>query len=306
MSDLGSHVADYLRLRRALGFKLYHEGLLLPQLVAYLHDAGSTTLTADLAISWARAPQHIAPITCSHRLGAARGFATYLKTIDPATEVPPRGLFPTPAPRPTPYLWADRDVARLLAAACELASPLRAATHEAFFGLLAVAGLRVGEGLKLGRNDVDLTAGVLTIREPKFGRNRLVALHPTATRALVSYADHRDRWCPAPVAGTFFLTPNGTALTDSSVRETFVELTTSLGLRTAVVKPRMHDLRHSFAVNTLLDAYRTGADVSARMAVLSTYLGHVNPTSTYWYLSSAPELMGMVAARLDGRFGGPR
>jgi integrase/recombinase XerD len=306
MIDLDRQVADYLRLRRALGFKLYHEGLWLPQLVAYLHAAGSATLSADLAISWARAPQHIAPITCSHRLGAARRFATYLKTIDPATEIPPRGVFPGRAPRPTPYLWADRDVARLLAAARAFTSPLCAATHEAFFGLLAVAGLRVGEGLRLERTDVDLTAGVLTIREPKFGRTRLVPLHPSATDALRSYAESRDRWCPAPAAGTFFVTPTGTALTYNGVRATFVELTTGLGLRTSTVKPRMHDLRHGFAVNTLVDAYRTGTDVSARMAVLSTYLGHVNPASTYWYLSNSPELMGLVAARLDDRFGGPR
>jgi len=304
MSELALHLADYLALRRALGFKLEREGTELPQLVAYLEVAGAATLTADLAIAWARLPQHVQPIRWAHRLGSARGFARYLATIDPTTEVPPRDVFGAREQRPAPYLWSEAEVCRLLEAARAIRPPLRAATHAAFFGLLAVSGMRLGEAIRLGRGDVDLSAGVLTIREAKFGRSRLVPLHPSATAALRAYAAIRDRLCPHPRSGTFFLSSVGTALLAGGVQHTFNQITTALGLRSATVRPRLHDLRHSWAVHTLIGWQRSGADVGAQMAALSTYLGHVNPAGTYWYLSAAPELMALAAARLDGRFGG--
>ena len=303
--DIARHVQDYLRLRRALGFKLRFEGYVLPELVAYLGAAGAPTLTAELAIAWAGLPQRSQPISLAHRLGAARGFARYLQTIDPTTEVPPCGIWPSVSPRPAPYLWSATDIGRLLDAAQQLRPQLRAATHEALFGLLAVSGLRVGEAIGLGRDDVDLTDGLLTIREAKFNRSRLVPLHPSTTDALRSYAGSRDRLCPKPTANTFFVSSAGTALKYAGVHDTFIQLTTAIGLRTATVRPRIHDLRHSFAVHTLLQWHRSGADVGAGMAVLSTYLGHANPAGTYWYLSAAPELMELAAARLAGRFGAP-
>lgn len=304
MTDLARHVQDYLRLRRALGFKLRRHGEVLPQLVAYLDAAGAATLTIELAVSWARLPQAVHPSTWADRLGAARGFARYLQTIEPATEVPPRDVFGARRYRPTPYLWSDADVRRLMEAALQIQPPLRAATHEALFGLLSVSGMRVGEVIGLERDDVDLTGGVLTIREAKFGRSRLVPLHASASAALSSYAATRDRLCPKPRSRTFFISSVGTALLIHGVEHTFNQLTTSLGLRTATVRPRLHDLRHSFAVNTLIGWHRSGADVGAHIAVLSMYLGHVNPAGTYWYLSAAPELMELAAAHLDGQFGG--
>lgn len=306
MSDLAGHVADYLKTRRALGFKLKREGLLLPQLVAYLDAAGATTLTAERAIAWARLPQDVAPINWAHRLGAARGFATYLKTIDPFTEVPARGVFPSSAARRIPHLWSPTEVSALLEATRGLRPPLRAATHEALFGLIAVSGLRIGEAIALDRDDVDLTDGVLTIREAKFGNSRLVPLHPSATDALGGYAARRDRLCPTPRSTRFFLSSVGTALRAEGVHLTFNQLTTAIGLRTATARPRVHDLRHSFAVQTLIDWHRSGVDMQGRMAVLSGYLGHVNPAGTYWYLSATPELMELAAARLDDRYGTPR
>jgi integrase/recombinase XerD len=303
MVDLSEHVRDYLRLRRALGFKLRFEGVVLPQLVAYLADAGSATLTADLAIAWAGLPQGAKPIFLAHRLGAARGFAKYLQTIDPTAQVPPSGIWPTRSPRPAPYLWSMTDIGRLLDAARKLPSPLRAATHETLLGLLAVTGMRVGEALGLERDDVDLRGGVLLIREAKFDRERLVPLHPSTTDKLRGYADRRDRLIPTPRTRAFFVTGTGAPLRYSGVHATFVDLTTALGLRTTSVRPRIHDLRHSFAVRTLVDWHRAGIDVGARMAVLSTYLGHVHPGGTYWYLSAAPELMELAAARLDTHVG---
>jgi integrase/recombinase XerD len=303
MNAFDQHVRDYLKVRRALGFKLRREGQLLPQLAGYLTQAGAEHLTTELALRWARLPQNVAPITWAHRLGAARGFATYLKAIDPATEIPPRGLLPATAARPTPYLWSPHDVARLVAATEHLRPPLRAATYEALFGLIAATGLRLGEALGLERNAVDLREGLLTIREAKFGHTRLVPLHPTVTDALASYAGRRDRLCPQPRSSTFFISSVGTAVLAAGVHHTFNQLTTDLGLRTATVRPRIHDLRHSLAVRTLIDWHRGGVDIEACMSVLSTYLGHVNPAGTYWYLSASPELMGLAAARLAERYG---
>ncbi len=303
MSALAAHLADYLRLRRALGFALQRPGEVLPQFVAYLEAAGATKPTTDLAIAWAHLPQGVQPIQWAHRLGAVRGFARYLQTIEPATEVPPADVFGARQRRPTPYLWSDEAIGRLLAATRQLQPPPRAATCTTVFGLLAVAGLRLGEALGLARADVDLTAGVLRIAEAKFGRARLVPLHPSATEALRAYAADRDRWCPTPRSATFFLSTAGTTPSTDAVRHAFIEVTIALGLRTATSRPRLHDLRHSFAVRTLLAGHRDGVTPDGRVAALSTYLGHIHPAGTYWYLEAAPELMVLAAARLDDHLG---
>lgn len=307
MSGLQAHVDDYLRLRRALGFKLERAGQVLPQLVAYLQAAGATTVTRELAIAWARMPAGAQPRHWAARLSIARGFAAYLKTIDPATEVPPADVFAVSYRRPTPYLWSPADIGRLLAAARALRPPLRAATFEALFGLLAVTGMRVGEAVALERADVDLDDGVITIRAQiaKLERARLLPLHPTTTDALRRYTAERKRLCPRPRSTAFFLSRTGTALDRSSVAETLRQITTALGLRSQTVRPRAQDLRHTFAVRTLIDWQRSG-QIAPRIATLSTYLGHVSPAETYWYLSATPELMAPAAERLHTRFGGPR
>lgn len=305
-TTLHGHVQDYLRLRRALGFRLERAGLLLPQLVTYLEAAGATTVTSELAIAWARLPERARPNHWAQRLAVARGFARYLQTIDPATQVPPSGVFPTRRHRPTPYLWSAGDIGRLLEAAGALRPPLRAATHQTLFGLIAVSGMRLGETVGLDRDDVDLSTGVITIRQAKFDRSRLVPMHPTTTDALGRYVADRDRLCPRPRSSAFFLTSVGTRLTRTGVDKTCREITTALGLRTATIHPRVHDLRHRFAIDTLIRWQRSEVNVDEHIAVLSTYLGHVAPADTYWYLSAVPELMGLAAQRLDQRFGAPR
>jgi integrase/recombinase XerD len=305
MSSLQEHVDDYLRLRRALGFKLERHGQLLPQLVVYLEAAGAGPLTSELAISWARLPADVQPRHWAARLAVARGFAAYLQTIEPATEVPPADVFAVRYRRPTPYLWSRQDICRLLDQARALRPPLRAASFEALFGLLAVSGMRLGEALALDRDDVDLAAGVITIREQvaKLERARLVPLHPTTVDALERYARTRERLCPEPRSTAVFLSSTGASLDRSAVSKTLRKITTALGLRTATVHPRTHDLRHSFAVSTLIDWQRSGVQLDERIAALSTYLGHVSPAETYWYLTATPELMGLAAQRLDRRFG---
>jgi len=306
MKGLTEHAEDYLRLRRALGYKLERHGRLLPQLVAYLEAAGKRTITRELAISWARLPAAAQAQRWAARLAIARGFALYMQTIDPATEVPPAGVFAVRYQRPAPYLWSGEDICRVLEAAGELRPPLKAASYEALFGLLAVTGMRIGEALALEPGDVDLEEGVIAIRQEtaKLERARLVPLHPTAVQALRRYADARARLCPRPRSRAFFLSASGARIDRGEASKTLRKITTALGLRTEAVHPRAHDLRHSFALATLLGWQRAGVRIDERIAVLSTYLGHVSPADTYWYLTATPELMGAAAERLQRRFGG--
>lgn len=304
MKSLREHVDDYLRLRRALGYKLERHGRLLPQLINHLEAAGASTITSELAISWARQPTGAHPRHWAARLAIARGFAAYMQTIDPRTEVPPADAFAVRYRRPTPYLWSEEDIRRLLEAARALRQPLKAASFEALFGLLAVSGMRVGEAIALDLDDVDLEHGVITIREQtaKLERARLVPLHPTTVEALEHYVRTRQRLRPRPRSRAFFLSAAGTRIDRSEVSKTLRKITIALGLRTETARPRAHDLRHG--VSTLIEWQRSGVRIDERIAALSTYLGHVSPADTYWYLTATPELMGAAAQRLELRFGG--
>jgi integrase len=307
MSALRRDLDDYLAIRRALGFKLERAGLLLADFVAHLEANEADTITTDAALAWATLPPNGASNWGAQRLSVVRSFARHLHAIDPTHEVPPPGLLPGRSHRATPYLYADRDIAVLMAAARGLRAPLRAATFETLVGLLAVTGLRIGEALRLDRDDVDLVNGVLVIRLSKFGKSREVPLHPSTVDALAAYTRERDRLCRRPVDRTFFVSTAGTRLLYCNAHLAWLELVRRAGLqpRSATCRPRPHDLRHSFAVRTLLGWYPDGADVHARMPLLSTYLGHVHPGTTYWYLSAAPELLTLVVARLDATIGAP-
>lgn len=306
MSGLQAHVDEYLRLRRALGFKLKEDERTLSQLVGYLEAAGASTVTTDLAVRWARLPVGVHPNRWAKRLRIARGFAAYLQTIDPTAEIPPPDVFPVRRQRATPYLFSHRDIRRLLSEARRMRNPMRAASHEALFGLLAVSGMRIGEAVALERSDVDLDTGLITIRRPKGDRARLVPLHPSAIEALRRYASVRDELCPRPRSRAFFLSSAGTPVLDESLRKAFREITTRIGIRTDEVRPRVHDLRHRFALQTLIDWYRSGVNIDEHISTLSTYLGHISPADTYWYLSASPELMALAAERVHDRFGSVR
>lgn len=259
-----------------------------------------------MAVRWARLPVGVHPNQWGKRLRIARGFAAYLHVIDPTTEIPPPDVFPVRRQRATPYLFSQQDICRLLGEARRMPNPMRAASHEALFGLLAVSGMRIGEALALQREDVDLDAGLITIRKAKGDRARLVPLHRTAAEALRRYASERDRLCPSPRSRGFFISSAGTPVLGVSLRQTFREITTRIGIRTEQVRPRVHDLRHRFAVQTLIDWYRSGVNIDEHISTLSTYLGHINPADTYWYLSASPELRALAAERVHDRFGGVR
>lgn len=306
MSPLREALTNYLTIRRALGYKLVRAGKLLAQFVTYLEGIGAKTVTTDHAIAWARLPAGGDVNWWAYRLSVVRCFATYLHTLDPRAEVPAADILPVRPQRATPYLYSDQEIRSLIEACRGLRSPLRAATYRTLIGLLAVTGLRVGEAIHLDREDIDFGQGLLTVREGKFGKSRELPLHPTTLQALRSYLRERHRLHPSPSTPALFISPAGTRLLYCNVNSTFLKLMRSAGLkpRSAACRPRLHDLRHAFAVRTVLDAYRDGGDVQARLPLLSTYLGHVNPASTYWYLSAAPELLAMASGRLESHLDG--
>jgi integrase len=302
MSHLVQVSEDYLALRHALGHDLAEATRLLPRFVAYLDETGSQTVTIEAALAWACQPDvNPSSTVWAKRLTVVRGFARHMAGIDPATEVPPVGLIRNQWHWRPPFIYTADDIASLMTQArTSITQPLRAATYETLIGLLAATGMRVGEAIRLDQGDVDWTEGALLVRESKFKKSRLVPLHPSTLDALRVYACQRNEFRPHLESSSFFVSLTGKRLIYTVIGDTFRQLcaTAGVGARRAV-RPRIHDMRHTFAVTTLLGWYRDGADVSARLPWLSTYLGHRDPRYTYWYLSAAPELLALAARRLD-------
>ena len=303
MSEMRKSLNEYLAVRRALGFKLEKEGRLLQNFVEFLQRQEASFITRDLAVRWAMDSPHGQPAWWASRLDAVRGFANYRAGADPRTEIPLPGLLPHRYRRKSPYVYSDCEISKLIGAAQQLRSRrgLRATTFSTLFGLLAVAGLRISECLNLDRSDVDLAEGILQVRQSKFGKSRLVPLHPSSRAAVKHYAALRDRVFPRPKDTRFFVSERGTRLSGSYVHTIFLRLSRRIGLRspTALHGPRIHDLRHRFAIRTLERLYRTGADVERQLPALATYLGHVDVVSTYWYLTATPELLRLALRRSE-------
>jgi integrase len=302
VSALQQAMTDYLDLRHSFGHALADVGRLLPSFVTYLDERGLGTVSVQAALDWAQpSPTSTATSNGPRRMTAARGFARYLAGIDENTEVPPLGLMASRRRWRPPFIFNPGDIEAVMRQArTTIESPLRAATYETLIGLLAATGLRIGEAINLDHSDIDWNEAVLLIRESKFGKSRLVPLHPSSARALAEYASLREELQPRPKAASLFVSLTGNRLCYAVVSETFRRLIDSAGIGAhAPSPPRLHDLRHTFAVGTLLGWYRSGEDVQAKLPSLSTYLGHREPASTYWYLSAAPELLALAAARRD-------
>lgn len=308
MSRLRRVLSEYLSLRRGLGFKLKTPGQLLESFVAHLDARGISHITTEIALQWARLPQDAHPSWWCMRLRAVRQFARHLSASDPRTEIPPQDLLQVPNSRARPYIYSDREVQRLLEAAGRIRSRagFKRCTYPVLFGLLSVSGLRIRELLNLDRETVDLENGVLVIRGAKFGKTRYVPLHRSVIRALSKYAKLRDARFRKPRTAAFFVGDRGTPITLCAVRWNFLKLSKRIGLRGPEDRrgPRLHDFRHRFAIRTLVRWYRARVDVERWMPVLSTYLGHLKPKDTYWYLSAAPTLFRQVGARLEKSLGG--
>jgi integrase len=300
MSPLRPAVGDYLAMRRALGYKLEREEKLLPRFADFIAERGEQHLSTEAALAWATLPAGSAG-WWSARLRIVRGFAAHMHAIDPANEVPAPDLLPSPPHRATPYLYDEQQIAALIAAAETLRTPHRVATFQTLLGLLAVTGMRIGEVIGLDDQDFDARNGCLLVRGAKFGKSRELALHPSTQAALRRYLRRTDRPPSAPGMSALLITSVGTRLAVNDAQRTFATLRCRAGIeaRSSSCRPRLHDLRHSFAVATVLDACHQDEDVGRRLALLATYLGHVDPAATYWYLSAAPELMQLAADRLQ-------
>ena len=299
---LSKDLADYLALRRALGYRLVRPEKLLGQFLKHLQDAGVEHVTVDAALDWAQLPTAGQGSNWSaYRLSVVRGFATYLHGLDPVHEVPSTDLLPSRPQRAVPYLYSRSEIAALIGATSSLSTPLRQATFATLIGLLAVTGMRIGEAIALDRGDVDLTGRLLVIRHGKFDKARELALHPSTVTALGEYQRLRNQEAPRAETPAFFVSMAGTRLLYCNVHHAFHHLVglAGLGPRSAACRPRIHDLRHTFAVDAMRQAYAAGEDGQRQLTLLSTWLGHVHPGSTYWYLSASPELMALAGQRLE-------
>jgi integrase/recombinase XerD len=311
MNTLRQAVQEYLSLRRSLGFKLREAGKELLDFVRFMEQQRAPYITQALALAWAQQPINVQPAHWARRLSAVRGFARHRSATDARTQIPHQGLLPFQPKRARPYLYSDDEIRSLLRAALDMPcryerGELRPWTYHCLFGLLSVAGLRLGEACNLELQDVDLKAAVLTIRGAKFGKSRLVPLRGSTCKVLADYIARRNRhWLGRPVSSYLFVSSWGNRLDGADIHRTFYALSRQIGLRSVTDRhgPRLHDMRHRFATNTLVRWYRSNQDPERRLPVLSAYLGHVHVADTQWYLSASPELMREAMRRLEQRWG---
>jgi integrase/recombinase XerD len=300
----------YLSVRRSLGYDLRTEERRLRRFARFADQEGAPHIDTALFLRWDASLPAATTSTRSARLSAVRLFAQWLSSIDPAHEVPPRGLLPDRSQRPRPHIYSEAEIASIIAAAKALPSiyGLRGLTYSTLFGLIAVTGLRISEAVALDHDDLDVENGVVRVRRGKLGKERLLPLDSTVVAQLVGYSAERDRLLgSAPDA--FFVTCKGTRLTDCSARYNFAHACQQIGLRAHQHYcrhgrgPRIHDLRHTFAVRTMINWLRTGKDPAREMIRLTTYLGHTDPDNTFWYLEAVPELLDLAMARATSNDG---
>lgn len=300
-------LGDYLRVRRALGFKLEGTEVLLTQFLTYLQAHDADTITIEHALGFATAPAGASARWHALRLSAIRCFARWAAASDPSVQVPPARLLPARPTRAGPYIYGDDQIQALLAATDQLRPEIRAATFHTLIALMAATGVRTGEAIGLDVTSLDRAAATLRVTG-KYGKTRLLPLHPSVLAGLTDYLDVRDQLMPAGACPALLISSTGRRLPPSTVHTTFRAVVKVAGLEPAstVCRPRLHDLRHTFAVATMLDAYRPGADPAAVLPILSTWLGHADPSDTYWYLTGTSELLAAASDRLARHRAGTR
>ena len=304
MTNLAKALDEYLTLRRALGFKLRQTARQLPRFVQFIEAEEASFITIELALRWAQQDPKASSVIHSDRLAMVRRFAAWRSAQDPRTEIPPSRLLPRRYRRPAPYIYSTAEVGKIVTTAAALPSDkgLRGLTCSTIFGLLAVTGMRVGEVVALERSEVDLAAGTLTVREGKLGKSRIVPIHSTTKQILEQYARTRDTVLPDVKEPAFFISERGRRVSTWSAGADFIEVAYAIGLRAPIDGrrgrgPRLHDLRHRFAVSTLICWYRSGAEIDCEIPKLATYLGHKSPKEVYWYLQAVPELLKLAMER---------
>lgn len=305
IAGLRELVADYLSVRRSLGFKLGENERILARLTDYLDAAGATALTVEQAVAFATAGGGSAR-TQALRLSAVRCFARWAHPQNPAVEVPPQRLLPARPTRSAPYIYTGDEVAALIRAAARLRPAMRAATFTALISLMAATGIRTGEAMSLNIADADFERATLTVTG-KYGKVRMLPMHPTVAAGLAGYLQLRGRLLPGCSCPALLVSPRGRRLGHQTVHATFSQLTRAAGLRpvSSASRPRLTDLRHTFAVLVMLEAYQSGADPAAVLPVLATWMGHADPGSTFWYLTGTSELLAAAMQRLQHGSGQP-
>jgi integrase/recombinase XerD len=311
MNTLRANVTDYLATRRAMGFKVDGLGKLLLNFVAFCEARGATRVHNDLAVQWAtaRIKVPVSDALFARRMDAVRIFARYQHALDPATEIPAETLGGRRYRPKEPNMFSEKEILALLAAADTLSPRFKALTWCTLIGLLAATGMRPGEACHLTINDIDLTNGVIQVLQTKFGKSRLVFIHPTTASMVARYLQARHEWVgtAARACPTVFVNSQRGPLNPDALGVTVRQIVAAAGLNTEPGRrpARLHDLRHTFAVTTMIDWYRDGQDVQVCLPLLSTWLGHVDPASTYWYLHAVPELLAHAANRLEAQAGSP-
>lgn len=305
MTALSKELDRYLTIRRSLGYTLDKTERDLRRFIAFADQQNSKYVSTDLFLRWQTSFGHAKRPTWSARLGTVHLFAQWLHGLDPQHEVPSKALIPPRYRRARPYIYSDNEIRRIVEAAAELpsATGIRALTYATFFALIAVTGLRIGEAISLDDTDVDLEIGVLRIRRGKQGKERFVPVSDSTRAELKAYVQKRNRLLGSPPQ-SFFVSTRGSRITENNGQYNFANLCQKIGMRAPEKLgrhgrgPRIHDMRHSFCVRTMLNWYRTGLDVRREMIKLSTYLGHCGPESTFWYIEAVPELLELASQRV--------
>ena len=300
--SIAEQVSQYIQFKRSCGYKFETQGKELILFARYAELTGHKgPLTLELAVRWAKLPENADRRYWAIRYGHVRRFSQYMILFDPDTEILPKGLLGPSKRRLPPHIYSEGEIAALLKAASNLSpkNGLTSRTYVTLFGLLLSTGLRISEALNLSCENVDLKTGILTIKETKFRKSRLVPVHPSTLEELRRYMGFKQSYHLKVKSKMFFLNENGTPVNYYGVLYVFIKLSRKLGLRNAGKKPKIHGMRHSFAVRRMLKWYQEGADLDAKILTLSTYLGHVEIRDTYWYLSAVPELLNIVSERFE-------
>jgi len=302
-----TRLETYLAYRRSSGFELKIDAKQLASFARLADQRRAEHLTLDLALDWAQASRSPRPLSWARRIEVLRGFANFCLRSDPETVVPPSQMFGRAHRRLVPHIYTRQELQTLLQATGRLAGMLRPTTYRTLFGLLAATGLRISEALALTRSDVDLGAGVLEIKDTKCHQHRLVPLHSSVTPHLRTYAQQRDLLVTCPHSDRYFLRDDGHSVNQRGALYALHTVCDELGLHARGDYPRhrLHDLRHTFIVHSVLRFYEEDQDVDAGLSALSIYVGHANITDTYWYLTGVPELMAIAAERFHQYAGGP-
>ncbi len=304
MTSFAEELKRYLEIRRSLGFGLATAARILRNFASFADAQKADHMSTDLFLQWRNVFGHANRQTWSRRLGIIRQFAEWLNSMDQKHQVPPRGLIPGNLRRSRPYIYSEQQIKELLKAADELPSMngIRALTYSTLFGLISATGLRISEAVALDDNDVDFTNGIVAVRQGKFGKERILPVSESTASFLLAYAGERNRLL-GKASKPFFVSDYGVRVTDCAARYNFACVSQNIGLRSFQKfqkhgrGPRVHDLRHTFAVRTILTWYRLGLDPNREMIKLTTYLGHSGPNSTYWYIEAVPELLQLASER---------